>query len=80
MDVAGGYLVRSPVQTSVIISGSQKLDLVHIHIISTCKHIKEIHTDKSHTANVIPAKAFARDHGITGVGLSVRLSVCLLPR
>jgi len=29
---------------------------------------------------VIPAKAFARDYVITGVGLSVRLSVCLLPR
>ena len=26
---------------------------------------------------VIPAKAFARDYVITGVGLSVRLSVCL---
>jgi len=25
---------------------------------------------------VIPAKAFARDYGITGVRLSVRLSVC----
>ena len=33
--------VRSPVQTSIIISGSQKLDLVHIHIISTSKHIKK---------------------------------------
>jgi len=31
-------------------------------------------------AIIIPAKAFARDYGITGVRLSVRLSVCLLPR
>jgi len=29
---------------------------------------------------VIPAKAFARDYGITGVRLSVCLFVCLLPR
>jgi len=29
---------------------------------------------------IIPAKAFARDYGITGVRLSVCLSVCLLPR
>jgi len=29
---------------------------------------------------VIPAKAFARDYVITGVRLSVCLSVCLLPR
>jgi len=26
---------------------------------------------------IIPAKAFARDYGITGVRLSVRLFVCL---
>ena len=29
---------------------------------------------------IIPAKAFARDYIITGVGLSVCLFVCLLPR
>jgi len=29
---------------------------------------------------IIPAKAFARDYVITGVGLSVCLFVCLLPR
>ena len=29
---------------------------------------------------IIPAKAFARDYVITGIGLSVCLSVCLLPR
>ena len=28
----------------------------------------------------IPAKAFARDYVITGIGLSVCLFVCLLPR
>ena len=28
-------------------------------------------------AVIIPAKAFARDYGITGIGLSVSLSVCL---
>ena len=32
---AGECLVRSPVQTSIIISGSKKLHLVHMHIIST---------------------------------------------
>ena len=29
---------------------------------------------------IIPAKAFSRDYGITGVRLSVCLFVCLLPR
>ena len=29
---------------------------------------------------IMPAKAFARDYVITGVGLSVCLFVCLLPR
>jgi len=31
----------------------------------------------AHALLNIPAKAFARDYGITGVRLSVRLSVCL---
>ena len=55
---------------------SNLVQCIHNAHMKTLRFVNKI----SRIYIIIPTKAFARDYVITGVGLSVCLFVCLLPR